>query len=152
METMPVKLFMHSFYASKTLSASKTPSKPPRGYARKSLCKFITFLEENSDITPDSIMVLEASGTVQGSKSNLVDLYRRMGFKIIGIEREGPTQASEYCEGDIPEDSVFGPGRVILMGCRMSDLKQYCKSRKSRKSRKKKKKHAKKKKTHKRPK
>ena len=128
-KNIPVKLFLQKFYA----TSNQAKEKPPRGYARKLLCAFIERLQQENGLADDAIIILEASGEVQGSTTGLVKMYQRMGFKIVALEEYGEPVYSgdtdeerrQRCTGEF-NDVVEEEFMTTAMATRLADLISYC--------------------------
>ena len=115
-KNIPLDLVLVGLYST---DVGKT--KPPRGYARQVLSEQIKLIKaENKYIGPNSIICLEADGNVQGSYNKLVKLYQRMGFKIVGVKKEGynNTELEKMCK-----NQKIIKGSSSFMACRLSQLK-----------------------------
>jgi len=80
-----IDLFLHALYAGKS----------PKGYIREVLCKLLIFLVIQKIINEDSIICLEASGSIRDSAINLIKMYEDMGFRLYAFNAEKYTLQSK---------------------------------------------------------
>lgn len=120
-KSIPLKLVLYGFY-----SKEEDKPEPPRGYARKMLCDLLRrVIIEYPFVSIYDNIILEASGDVRGSFESLINLYKRMGFSIIGQSIKDGDWTDVCKEGAKMDDNKHYIGS-ILMGCKINDILEWC--------------------------